>query len=352
MKEKLTIIVTLYKMEDYLEKCMASLLNQTRKDFRIIFVDDGSPDRSGPMADDYAEKYDFIDVVHQDNMGLAGAWNTGIRNVQTEWLSFVDADDWVEADYVESLYWGFEGGGKNSNVLLFDYYKETKNASTAAQFAEQSGILSGEQFSELKKAIFFHVDRNRPHGFYEAAVAWGKAYRTSYLRSNDIFFTPEARKGQDRVFNSEAISRSGGVYYICKPLYHYLVREGSRTNRFDKNVPHLVTIELRAEKKIIEQYHLEEEVGEVFKCYVSTRLYSCMRLCYFNKNNEDPYRVRVAELEELTKTEPFKSSLAGVDMKLLDKQERLFVYCIKHKLYWLCSCLVKLKNWKTARTLT
>lgn len=82
MEEKLTIIVTLYKMEDYIDTCMKSLLNQSRRDFKVLLVDDGSPDKSGKIADEYAKKYSFIDVIHQENQGLAGAWNTGIQKTQ------------------------------------------------------------------------------------------------------------------------------------------------------------------------------------------------------------------------------------------------------------------------------
>lgn len=351
MEEKLTIIVTLYKMEDYIDTCMKSLLNQSRRDFKVLLVDDGSPDKSGKIADEYAKKYSFIDVIHQENQGLAGAWNTGIQNTKTEWLSLVDADDWVELDYVETLYNALENEANEVNVILFDYFREYKNLTVVAKFDTQSGLLNDQQFLDFKKAIFFRFDMNRAQGSYDAPAAWGKAYRTRYLLDNNILFTPTLRKGQDRAFNSEAFSRSGGVYYICKPIYHYLYRESSRTNRYDKNVPRLVTMEIKAEQKVIDQCGLKDEVEEVHNCYISTRLYSCMRLCFFNKNNPDSYKEKVRGLKELINTEPFKTALKKVNMGLLSAQERLFVMCIKLKMYWISSCLVRLKNWKTGRGL-
>lgn len=351
MKEKLTVIVTLYKMEGFIETCMNSLLNQTRKDFKILMIDDGSPDKSGEIAESYAKKYDFVSVIHQENQGLAGAWNTGIKNTKTEWLSLVDADDWVELDYVETLYHAFENGAEGLNVVLFDYFREYKASTVVAHFGTESGRLDDEQFLEFKKAIFFRFNSDRQEGPYDAPAAWGKAYRTRYLMENNILFTPSLRKGQDRAFNSEAFSRSGGVYYICKPIYHYLYRGDSRTNRYDKNVPNLVKMEIEAEQNVINRCRLEDEVGAVHNCYIATRLYSCMRLCYFNKNNPDSFKTKVQGLEQLVGSEPFKSALSKVEMSNLNFQEKLFVYCVKIKLYWVCSLLVKLKNWKTSREL-
>lgn len=352
MKEKLTIIVTLYKMEEFIDTCMKSLLSQTRKDFKVLMVDDGSPDKSGEIAEDYAKKYDFVEVVHQENQGLAGAWNTGIKNTKTEWLSLVDADDWVEPDYVETLCNAFENEAKDMNIVLFDYFREYKDSTVVARFDTRSGRLTETQFLDLKKAVFFRFDTNRKTGPYDAPAAWGKAYRTAFLMDNSILFTPTLRKAQDRAFNSEAISRSGGVYYICKPIYHYLYRQGSRTNRYDKNVPDLVTMEIKAEQDVIKKCGLKNEVYEVHNCYISTRLYSCMRLCYFNKNNPEPYNDRVRGLNALANTDPFKTALREVNISLLSSQEKLFVICIKKKLYWAASCLVRLKNWKTSRELS
>lgn len=329
---------------------MDSLLNQTRKDFKIILVDDGSPDNCGKIAEDYAAKYDFIEVIRQQNQGLAGAWNTGIKNVKTQWLSFVDADDWVEPDYIETLYNAFDNEAKNVNVVLFDYFREYKASSARAQYKADSGLLNAQEFSEFKKAIFFRFESNRALGFYDAPVAWGKAYRTDYLVKNNIRFTLACRKGQDRVFNSEAFSRSGGVYYVCKPIYHYLLRVDSRTNRYDKKVPELVTIELKAEQEVIEHFGFQDVV-EAHNCYISTRLYSCMRLCYFSKNNPDSFKEKVRGINTLANSEPFKTALKEADMGLLNSQEKIFVMCVKLKLYRLASLLVRYKNWKTSKEL-
>lgn len=105
---KISVIVPVYKVEEYLNRCVDSILNQTFKDFELILVDDGSPDHCPAICDDYASKYSFIHVIHKENGGLSDARNAGIdwafENSDSEWITFVDSDDWVHKKYLELLY--------------------------------------------------------------------------------------------------------------------------------------------------------------------------------------------------------------------------------------------------------
>lgn len=103
----ISVVVPVYKVEQYLNRCVDSILNQTYKDFELILVDDGSPDKAPEICDDYAKKYDFIHVIHQKNGGLSAARNSGIEwaleNSDSEWITFIDSDDWVHPKYLELL---------------------------------------------------------------------------------------------------------------------------------------------------------------------------------------------------------------------------------------------------------
>lgn len=105
---KISVIVPVYKVEQYLNRCVDSILNQTFKDFELILVDDGSPDNCPAICDEYAAKYKFIHVIHKENGGLSDARNYGIgwslKNSDSEWITFIDSDDWVHPQYLELLY--------------------------------------------------------------------------------------------------------------------------------------------------------------------------------------------------------------------------------------------------------
>ena len=105
---KISVIVPVYNVEPYLHRCVDSILVQTHTDFELILVDDGSPDNCGVICDEYAQKDSRIHVIHQQNGGLSAARNAGIdwafANSDSQWLSFIDSDDWVHPCFLEYLY--------------------------------------------------------------------------------------------------------------------------------------------------------------------------------------------------------------------------------------------------------
>ena len=100
---KVSVVVPIYKVEKYLRRCIDSILAQTYKNIEVILVDDESPDKCGLICDEYAKKYPFVKVIHQKNMGLSGARNSGTKVAGGDYVTFVDSDDFVTPDYVEYL---------------------------------------------------------------------------------------------------------------------------------------------------------------------------------------------------------------------------------------------------------
>ena len=101
---KISIIVPVYKVEKYLCRCLDSIVAQTFTDWECILIDDGSPDNSGKICDEYAEKDGRFRVIHQENAGVSAARNAGLDAARGEWIGFVDSDDWVESNMYEYLY--------------------------------------------------------------------------------------------------------------------------------------------------------------------------------------------------------------------------------------------------------
>ena len=104
----ISIVVPIYKVEKYIHRCIESILAQTFTDFDLILVDDGSPDNCGKICDEYAVKDKRIHVIHKENGGLSDARNAGIdwafANSDSEWITFIDSDDWIHPKYLETLY--------------------------------------------------------------------------------------------------------------------------------------------------------------------------------------------------------------------------------------------------------
>ena len=104
MKDKISVVVPIYKVQDYLERCIKSIINQTYDNLEIILVDDGSPDECPKICDEYALKDERIKVIHKENGGLSDARNFGIAAATGKYISFIDSDDWISKDFFSLLY--------------------------------------------------------------------------------------------------------------------------------------------------------------------------------------------------------------------------------------------------------
>ena len=119
MIPKVSIVVPMYGVEPFLNKCVDSLLAQSLHDIEIILVDDGSPDRCGEIAEEYAIKDNRVKVIHQKNSGLGPARNTGMAAATGEYKGFVDSDDWIEEDFIEILYKNMKK--ENADISIIGY---------------------------------------------------------------------------------------------------------------------------------------------------------------------------------------------------------------------------------------
>lgn len=163
----ISVIVPVYKVEKYIHRCVDSILGQTYTDFELILVDDGSPDNCGAICDEYAAKDSRVVVIHQENGGLSAARNAGIdwafANSDSQWLSFIDSDDWVHPEYLERL---LDSAVQNNVDLSICGYVKT--------FEEEPEISGADLIPELWKPEKFYVEKNM-----NAIIACGKLYRKS-----------------------------------------------------------------------------------------------------------------------------------------------------------------------------
>ena len=129
MKPLISVIVPVYNVEEYLPKCLESIINQTYKNLEIILVDDGSTDNSGIICEDYAEKDKRIKVVHQTNLGISAARNAGLDLCSGDYITFVDSDDYIECDEIEVLVDQIVPNGIvcNGSTIIYQNKKIIKN---------------------------------------------------------------------------------------------------------------------------------------------------------------------------------------------------------------------------------
>lgn len=204
---KVSIIVPVYKVEQYLPRCIDSILSQTFTDFELLLIDDGSPDSSGLICDEYAKKDNRIRVFHKENGGVSSARNYGLHLACGKYISFVDADDVIHPFFIETLYMLSPG----NDVVVCDFIKFTKEYPFS--------------FSQSKKESFsiLHLNReNFSQHITTFSSVWNKLFTASIIKS--LQFDKSLRNAEDTLFSYKALSRCNNICYIKVPLYGYFVR--------------------------------------------------------------------------------------------------------------------------------
>lgn len=210
----ISVVVPVYKVEPYLRRCVDSILAQTFTDFELILVDDGSPDNCGAICDEYAQKDSRVHVIHQENGGLSAARNAGIdwafANSDSQWISFVDSDDWVHPQMLEQLY---HAALEHDVKVSICGYQETNGEE----------IWSGkEEFSsKLWPIEQFYVEHS-----VNATVAWGKLYHRECFA--DIRY-PVGKIHEDEYVTYRILFALEQVAATESPMYAYFINPNGIT---------------------------------------------------------------------------------------------------------------------------
>ena len=350
MKPFLSIIIPVYKIkEEYLRACFDSLISQDMNEFRVIVVDDGSPDNCGHICDEYAGRDSRFMITHQKNAGVAAARNVCLDAVETEWITFVDPDDWVEHNLVSTLYNAIQSRPE-CDIFLFDYVQELAKKKIVKELMSESQKLNEEWSNNLKLAPFNHFVVDGKPFEYETNTLWDKMYRTSMIESAHLRFDFRARKGQDVIFNAECLQLTDKFYYIHAPLYHYRYLEDSITNKFNKKVQYYNEVAFDNYERIIKKYHLPDKYKEAFYARVVTRVYSTMRLYYFHPENTATWKQVTKQLNSTLDNEPYCTALKKVDYSYLTGSQELFVHFLKRRHYRILRLLVNCRQiWKNLK---
>ena len=206
---EISVIVPVYKVEKYIKRCIDSILTQTFRDFELILVDDGSPDKCGQICEKYAQKDERIVVLHRENGGLSAARNTGIEwtflNSESKYITFIDSDDWIHPQYLEILYQAVINTNSPVSVVEFERVKSFE----VSKVYKEDGISEPEV---LKPEDFFI---NHEWNFNYAC---GKLYERTYFA--EVRY-PVGKKYEDTFTTYKILFAGKQVAFIDSPLYYY-----------------------------------------------------------------------------------------------------------------------------------
>ena len=275
MLPKISIIVPIYKVEPYLEKCVESILKQTFTDFELILVDDGSPDHCPEICDEYAKKDNRIRVIHKKNGGLSSARNAGIDVAQGAYLSFIDGDDWIAPDmYLKMVSLMEEHGG---DIAVCEYDEVDESVTELVPLGRMTREIKIFNNIEALQQIYGELN-------VKMVIACNKLYKKGLF---DEIRYPEGKIHEDEFVIHELLFKANKVIYTNETFYAYVQRTGS-IMRQSYNLAHLDAIEAFLNRI----YFFEEKGLEELKTLTEQRTLQAMIDAYMDvkiycKNRKD-----------------------------------------------------------------
>lgn len=251
----ISVIVPVYKVEPYIHRCVDSILGQSFPDFELILVDDGSPDNCGAICDDYAKNDCRVHVIHQKNGGLSAARNAGIdwvfANSDSQWLAFIDSDDWIHRDYLQILL---------SAVRKFDAKIAVCDKKRTAQFCEDP------VFQETEISCVTAGDAYVYH-YPMLMTAWAKIYSRALFE--EIRF-PVGKLHEDCYITHIPLFQAEKVAVCNAAMYYYYYNPGSitRVKWTEKRLQEIEAHEQRADW--LKEHHYEMAYRKEIEVYVMT----------------------------------------------------------------------------------
>lgn len=279
----ISIIVPVYKVEKYLEKCIQSIINQTYNNLQIILVDDGSLDNCGKICDEYAKKDNRIEVIHKTNGGLSDARNVGISKAKGKYIGFVDSDDYIEKSMYEDLYNLIEEN--QSDVCICNFYNVVGNNKSLKN--PDNGIQKYNKIDILREIL---IDSKIQ------SYAWNKLYKKELF---DNIKYPVGKKYEDIGTTFYILEKCNKIIVTGTPEYYYLNRADSIVNNVNEKTI-IDYIELITERYDYIEKNLKE-LGKYNKYYLVKTLITAYNDINSLKNVGNGTRKKFDDLYEKVK---------------------------------------------------
>lgn len=296
-KLKITVVIPVYNVEDYLMECVYSILNQTYTNLEIILIDDGSTDNSGLICDNLAIKDRRIKVVHKKNEGVSKARNIGIDLANGDVIAFIDADDFLEEDMFDKMIGLYEE--KNMVVCSYNIVKNNKKL-----YKNEKKHI--ERIS-VEDAYSFLAKRNKLQGY-----TWNKLFSATIIKQNKLKFIDYISICEDICFVSDYMLYIKEVIYIRDNLYNYRLREGSASNN-KEDLNKKITM-LEAYKYLIDLYE-KNNIDTTYLEYWLLRETLHIKIRYLKIDTNKKY---IAYCQQIINTE-FCKLLKSKKIGIIDK---------------------------------
>lgn len=311
-EELISVIIPVYNVENYIKKCINSVLIQTYRNLEIILVDDGSKDKSGTMCDDFEKKDSRIKVIHKTNGGLSDARNFGIEKASGKYIMFIDSDDFIDKKMIEILFNNIKKTESDISICGVRIIKEGKKYINKKEYTNDVKILTqNEVYENLynDKAL-------------ETVVAWNKLYKRKIF---DVIRYPKGKIHEDAFIIHYLINNAKKIVYTSDKLYYYIRRKDSITGKkFNiKRLDELEALEDRVE--FFKKFGMNELYDKTIYRYCASNRYSYIKIK--DKNIKKQLNEKFNTMVKIIENSKYLTKKEKVKIRIL--KNILIIYKIK-----------------------
>lgn len=323
---KVSIIVPVYNVEQYLRQCLDSVVAQTYTDREIIIVNDGSTDSSLEICKEYVAKYPEIILLEQENAGAAASRQAGLEIASGDYIGFVDSDDWLEPNMYEKMMAAAENTG--AEIVFCNVYRN--ESKKEAPYLED-GFYDRER---MEKEIFSRLLASFDKDKQENSIRWCnwlRIYKKTLIDEYKIMFVRRFRRCQDLPFTFECTIHAKSYYYLgSEYLYHNRMNYESLSKGYTKNMWGLIKPLVEYLWNVVDDY---EDYDFVSQMKLRAALFSFE--CADNEikpNNTKSYKDKIATIKEIMDSETTVRWVNSVNSDSFNKTLKLYTFCFKHKM--------------------
>ena len=326
MDDLISVIIPVYNSEKYLKKSIESVMFQTYRNLEIILIDDGSTDKSAQICDKYAKNDVRIKVIHKKNEGVSIARNAGIEVSSGDYITFVDGDDWIEKDAIESLHKALINN--NSDIVRGNYYREdiTGVYGKGNFYSFENKNINKDDF-ELRNKLLIMILTGK-----FLSYVWLLLIKKSLLIENKILFKKDISFMEDTLFYVELICTKSKIYFLDKETYHYFDNLDSATKSLDNVVRNIYSL-LKVNNDIRNILNKKQTNNDVLKSEMDTNHCNMIINLFFKLYKNNPYeknRIK-EEIRKILKNENFNSIIQNADSNKMPIHFKIQYLCIKRK---------------------
>lgn len=328
---KVSVIVPIYNVGLFLNKCIESIAGQSYDNLEIILVNDESKDNSLEICRSWEKKDDRILVIDQKNQGVSVARNAGIAKSTGDWICFVDGDDWLEDNCIIKM---LELVEDNTDVLITDYFVDTASSCWHESFF----TLPDHDFTEAEKVeliknCFLKTSFSNKKAVTAVGVPWAKLFKASFIRDKGITFDKKLRKMQDAIFNIEVYQQCDGIIFRNIPTYHYRQNNESVCHKPNPNYRKISANVIEAFNSFINKYNYQKVLIPVCEARRFMFAFESIKFIYILDNTNMSIHKKLAGVRAMFRNLRFDSKDIKNMKQYLGKAHRIALALYRIKAY-------------------